>query len=317
MGRPLRIEYPGAFYHVFNRGLEKREIFRQRKDYEKFLFLCGELHRRFRIVFHTYCLMPNHYHLLVETPQANLSRGMRHLDGVYTQSFNRGYQRVGPLFQGRYKAILVEKENYALVLSRYIHLNPVKAGLCQVPEQYPFSSYRSFLGLAPTPPFLNPHWFLEQYGSEVSQAREAFHRFTLEGFGVDNNPLAYVKAGLVLGSRVFFEKIQQKFAKEKKESEEFNRIQEMKSLEEKELVSLVEQFGARASFKKKLLAYALRHYTSLPLKTIQIRVGAPSYRALSMMLSRLEGEREKDSQWGQLLRTFEGTLQSKMWNVET
>src|SRR3989338_4817159 len=128
MARPLRIEYAGAFYHVMNRGLERREIFQSSQDYEKFLTLLDPLFDRYQVRLHSYCLMPNHYHLYVETPQGYLSKIMRQLDGVYTQSYNRRYKRVGPLLQGRYKAILIEKENYSLELSRYIHLNQVKAG---------------------------------------------------------------------------------------------------------------------------------------------------------------------------------------------
>src|SRR3989338_4608181 len=136
MARPLRVEYPGAFYHVFNRGLERREIFRDRGDYERFLALCFKTHHSFKVVLHAYAFLPNHYHLYLETPEANLSRAMRHLDGLYTQSFNRRYTRVGPLLQGRYKAILVDKDNYSMQLARYIHLNPVQAKLAVRPEGY-------------------------------------------------------------------------------------------------------------------------------------------------------------------------------------
>ena len=125
MARPLRVEYEGAFYHVMNRGLERREIFQEERDYEKFLELVEDTHRQYQFKVHSYCLMPNHYHLYIETPQGDLSQGMRHIDGVYTQVYNKRRRRVGPLFQGRYKAIVVEKENYSLEISRYIHLNPV------------------------------------------------------------------------------------------------------------------------------------------------------------------------------------------------
>ena len=147
MARPLRIEYPGAFYHVMNRGLERRVIFRDRLDYQAFLHRCLEVHNRFKVIFHAYSLMPNHYHLMMETPAENLSRAMRHLDSVYTQGFNhRKERRVGPLFQGRYKAILIDKDAYALELSRYIHLNPVKAKIVNRPEDHAYSSFRYYVG---------------------------------------------------------------------------------------------------------------------------------------------------------------------------
>ena len=125
MARPLRIQFEHAFYHVMNRGLERREIFKEKEDYEAFLGIILNLWSRLKFVLHSYCLMPNHYHFFIETPQANLSEIMRGINGFYTQAFNRKYKRVGPLFQGRYKALLVDKDAYALHLSRYIHLNPL------------------------------------------------------------------------------------------------------------------------------------------------------------------------------------------------
>lgn len=136
MGRPLRIEYPGAFYHVTSRGNEKKEVFKSQKDREKFLSYLESATERYGAAIHVYCLMSNHYHLLVETPEGNLSQIMRHINGAYTNYFNTKRQRAGHLFQGRYKAILVEKDAYSLELSRYIHLNPVRAGMVQLPEDY-------------------------------------------------------------------------------------------------------------------------------------------------------------------------------------
>src|SRR6266571_8366879 len=126
MARPLRIEYEGAHYHVTSRGNERKAIFRDDTDREKFLELIGRAVEQFDIRVHAYVLMDNHYHLLIETPKAGLNRALRYLNGVYTQAFNRRHKRVGHLFQGRYKAILVEKDSYLLELSRYIHLNPVR-----------------------------------------------------------------------------------------------------------------------------------------------------------------------------------------------
>ena len=127
MSRPLRIEYVGALYHVTARGDNKAEIYLDDGDREQFLVTLEEVCRRFNWVLHTYCLMDNHYHLLIETPESNLSSGMRQLNGVYTQRFNRKHERVGHVFQGRFKSILVQKEYYLLELARYIVLNPVRA----------------------------------------------------------------------------------------------------------------------------------------------------------------------------------------------
>src|SRR5664279_2859353 len=140
MARPLRIEYPGAFYHVTSRGNEQKDIFRSRKDREKFLGYLESAKERYGAVIHAFCLMNNHYHLLLETPSGNLSQIMRHINGAYTTYFNVKRKRAGHLFQGRYKAILVEADEYAKELSRYIHLNPVRVGIVANPEEYRWSS---------------------------------------------------------------------------------------------------------------------------------------------------------------------------------
>src|SRR3989338_5280796 len=127
MARPLRIEFPEACYHVMNRGSERRNIFLHDTDYEAFLGLLEDAGERWQIKVFAFCLMANHYHLFLKTPQGNLSRVMRHLDGLYTQIFNRTYKRDGPLLRGCYKAIVVDADSYLLELVRYIHLNPVKA----------------------------------------------------------------------------------------------------------------------------------------------------------------------------------------------
>ena len=147
MARPLRIEFPGAVYHITSRGNERKKIFWDDQDRELYLARLDQIHERFHWHVHAYVLMSNHCHLLVETPMANLSRGMRQLNGVYTQEFNRRHGRVGHLFQGRFKAILVEEDNYLLEVSRYIILNPVRAGMVERPEEYRWSSYPSIIGM--------------------------------------------------------------------------------------------------------------------------------------------------------------------------
>jgi len=129
MPRPLRIEYEDAYYHVMNRGRSHQAIFHSEEFFDAFLTVLAEAHQRFGIQIMCYCLMSNHYHLLVKTPQANLGRAMRHINGVYTQRHNRLKQTDGPLFRGRYKAICVGEDSYQLQLSRYIHQNPLEAGI--------------------------------------------------------------------------------------------------------------------------------------------------------------------------------------------
>ena len=136
MARPLRIEYDGALYHITSRGNERKAIFRDDEDRVGFLEALQKVNERFNWICHAYCLMNNHYHLVVETPDGNLSKGMRQLNGVYTQYFNRKHHRVGHIFQGRYKSILIEKESYLLEVSRYVVLNPVRAKAVKKPEDW-------------------------------------------------------------------------------------------------------------------------------------------------------------------------------------
>lgn len=157
MARPLRIEYAGAWYHVMNRGAGKREIFPDDFLRREFLDLLSDLHERYSVCCHAYCLMGNHYHLLLQTRQANLGRAMRHLDGVYTQRHNRHMKTDGPLFRGRYKAQLIDRDNYFLSVSRYVHRNPLVAGLCDRLVDYPWSSYPVFAELRAAPDWLHRH----------------------------------------------------------------------------------------------------------------------------------------------------------------
>src|ERR1700693_1663537 len=149
MARPLRIEYRGAYYHVTSRGNERKAIFRDDADREKFIELVGRAVQDFALRLHGYVLMANHYHLLVETPGGGLSRALRYINGVYTQTFNRRHRRAGHLFQGRYKAIVVDKESYLLELSRYIHLNPWRVKRSQDPFRYRWSSLRAYVSGRP------------------------------------------------------------------------------------------------------------------------------------------------------------------------
>jgi putative transposase len=145
MSRPLRIEYPGAWYHVMNRGRRREEVFLSRTDYESFLEVLRETSAGWNIKVAAYCLMPNHYHLLVTTPEGNISRCMRHINGIYTQRFNRQHQTDGQVFRGRYKAVLVEADSHLLEVLRYIHRNPIRAGMAEAVDDYPWSSHRGYV----------------------------------------------------------------------------------------------------------------------------------------------------------------------------
>ena len=183
MARPLRIEFPGGVYHVTARGNGREAIFLTEADRRLFLDLLGQAIDRFQWRCHAYCLMANHYHLLIETPEANLSRGMRHLNGVYTQRFNRRHERVGHVFQGRYKAIVVQKDPHLLALCRYVVLNPVRAQLVPQADEWPWSSYRATALQDQGPEWLTVEWILAQFASTPRRAARAYRRFVAEGMG--------------------------------------------------------------------------------------------------------------------------------------
>lgn len=203
MSRPLRIEYPGALYHVMARGNARQPIFLDRTDRLRILRVFDHVRDRFRVVFHGHCLMDNHYHLVLETPEGNLSRAMRQLNGVYSQSFNRRHDRVGHLFQGRYKSVLVEKDNHLLELARYVVLNPVREGLVERPEDWEWSSYRATVGLAPCPTFLTIDDLLGFFGSNRSTARRRFRTFIEQS--IESGAGCEPPSPPVLGSKAFAE----------------------------------------------------------------------------------------------------------------
>src|SRR5882724_3151778 len=176
MARPLRIEFPGGLYHVTARGNGRLAIFIDDSDREQFLTVLASVVARYRVLCHAYCLMGNHYHLLLETPEANLSRAMRQLNGVYGQGFNRSHGRSGHVFEGRFQAQVVDKDAYLRAVCRYIVLNPVRAGLVAHPRQWAWSSYRATAGEAPLPAFLTVDWVLSLRDTPVRAAAEDRYR---------------------------------------------------------------------------------------------------------------------------------------------
>lgn len=207
MARPLRIEFSGALYHITARGNERKDIFVDDMDRRRFLDTLTDAGDRFDWLCHAYCLMSNHYHLLVETGSATLSRGMRHLNGVYTQAFNRRHRRVGHLFQGRFTGILVEKEPYLLELARYIILNPVRARMVHTAAEWPWSSYQATAALAAPHPCLTRDWILAAFGTQLREASRRYRDFVSEGA---NQPAPWenLKNQVYLGSESFIEAAQ-------------------------------------------------------------------------------------------------------------
>lgn len=209
MARPLRIEFPGALYHVTSRGDGREKIYLDNKDRKLWLDILQQVYERFNWLIHAYCQMENHYHMLVETPDGNLAKGMRQLNGVYTQRFNQNYGRVGHVYQGRYKAILVQKEAYLLELSRYIVLNPVRAGMVRTARDWPWSNYRATTGMTAKPDWLQTEWILASFGKNNRQAQKAYCRFVSDGRN-EPSPWENLKHQIYLGSENFVEEMQSK-----------------------------------------------------------------------------------------------------------
>lgn len=230
MTRPLRIEYSGAFYHVINRGNAGEKIFKSKSDKEKFLQYLQKAVDRFAINIHTYCLMDNHYHLLLETPEPNLSVAIQWLNVSYAVYFNRKRLRSGHLFQGRFKAILIDADEYLTQLSRYIHLNPVKAKIVDTPADYPWSSYRAFIGKEKkTPDWLEIKWVLSQFGSRKKDAIRSYQSY-IEEIEADDleNPHKEVVGGLILGDTDFVNWVKKEFLSGRDDEQEIPQIKKLK-----------------------------------------------------------------------------------------
>ena len=207
MSRPVRIEFPGAVYHITSRSNVGQLVFTCDDDRKMFLSALGMVASRFGWLIHGYVLMDDHYHVAVETPEANLSKGMRQLNGVYTQYFNRTYQMIGPLFHGRFKGILLEKDTYLLEVCRYIVLNPVGSGKVKSADKYRWSSFRSTVGQVKTPDWLFTEWILSSFGKSTAASQKKYSQYVKQGVG-DTSPLTSKSQQVLLGSPEFLKKMQ-------------------------------------------------------------------------------------------------------------
>lgn len=294
MARQLRIEYEGAFYHVTSRGNQKEDIFFDDSDREKFLEILKRTKDRYRYLLHAYCLMKNHYHLLLETPQANLSQIMQNINTSYTVYINKRHGRFGHLFQGRFKAIIVDKESYLLQLSRYIHLNPVRSGITDSPVNYKWSSYQEFFrnrgGLVETDDTLS--YFSKSKGSAIKKYREFVETEAID----DRSWLDEVKAKVILGREEFIESIKKLLGDKDKDEETFSlkRLIRADISVEKILKVITDKYGKDALRSKKkenigrdVGIYLCRNLTGL--KNLEIgRVFNIKGAAVSIILKKVE-----------------------------
>ncbi len=307
MARPLRIEYPGAYYHVTSRGNEHKAIFRDVADRRKFLEILSSSIEQFIVRLHAYVLMDNHYHLVVETPEGNLSRAIRNVNGVYTQYINRRHRRVGHLFQGRYKAILVDKDSYLIELSRYIHLNPWRVRIGgKDPLGYRWSSLRAYTGREKAPEWLETEEVLGSFGQKGGKARRAYGGFVREGMekGI-KTPWEEVRWQSILGSGSFVEEIEDRFLRDREIG-----LTEIKGLREsrkrvngKRLVAVVCEYYrvkpgdlAKRSHEyteaREVASYLMRRYSLMRLVEIGQKLGL-HYSTVGNVVRKVAGSKDR------------------------
>ena len=248
MAKSLTIEYAQAVYHVTSRGNARKKIFADNQDREIFIATLSAVVKRYNWFCHAYCLMDNHYHLMIETPDANLSIGMRQLNGIYTQKYNARHKRPGHVFSGRFKAILVDKENYLLELCRYVVLNPVRARRVETPEQWTWSSYRATAGLVTKADFLATDWVLGMFSDKRKTAQRRYRRFVEEGIK-QASPWRELQGQILLGDEGFTEKFKLLLA-DKEQVKEIPRLQ--RYVGRPSLVKLFKEIETKASRDKSI-----------------------------------------------------------------
>jgi REP element-mobilizing transposase RayT len=310
MARPLRINYSGAFYHVTSRGNERKNVFKSKRDREKFFEYLDSATQRYDAVIHVFCLMDNHFHLLIETPSGNLPQIMRHINGAYTTYFNVKRARSGHLFQGRYKAILVEIDEYAKELSRYIHLNPVRAKMVKTPEEYEWSSYQFYIGVKKPPEWLYRDFILGYFGGKVSIAQKEYHHFVSTMVNEEyDSPLDEVVSSTLLGSPGFITSIKDKFLSGKKPDKN---LPALKALVEKasmqDIFDEVESvFGKEPALCRNVKMFLSQRYTGEKLKDIGTHFGIGE-SGVSQASRRVNDKIRKEKKFRRKIRKVEKYL---------
>ncbi len=318
MARPLRIEYQDAFYHIIQRGFEKRNILKKNQNKTKFLQYLSQSYQKYQSICHSYCLMDNHYHLIIQTPKANLTKVMHYVNASYAIYYNKRNKRTGPLYQGRYKSILIEADQYLDHLSRYIHLNPVRAKIVKNPQDYPWSSYQYFLRKKAPEKWLEPLFILSNFGKKAKEASSAYRDFVLEGRGREKEIQSYIKEnthhGLILGSNNFSQNIYDKYIKRKKDTEipVTRCFQKDNGLTKERVESIVRNIVKDEAKIRKFTIYTLKRYTQKTLKEISASYKGIGYTGVSILCKRLEEKRKKDKNTGRAIAKIES-----MCNVKT
>lgn len=301
MARPLRLSFPDAAYHIIARGNRKEPIFHDDSDRKCFLDKLNETCVKYGISCFAYCLMDNHYHLFLRTPMANISDGIHHLNSSYTNWFKSKHKIVGVLFQGRYKSILVDENNYAVYLSTYIHANPHRAGMVSVLREYPWSSYPDYVDNRKTFDSLDSSFILRQMSNDLSAARQRYESYVDNNLGITLSPDKIYK-GIALGDEQYVQNVLEKIT-DLGEQREVPSIRDLSSQASEEVIQRVmEEFSIsredifrkkRGNFYRQMTLYLLKQHTSLSLQEIG-KLFNMDYAAVSQSCKRYQ-ERLKNS----------------------
>jgi putative transposase len=318
MARPLRIEYEGAIYHVTARGNERSKIFFTKRDYRKFKEYLAKGETKYGFLLHAYVLMTTHYHLIIETPEGNLSKIMHFLNGSYTTYINVKRKRSGHLFQGRYKAILVDKDSYLLELSRYLHLNPVRAKMVEKPEEYLHSSYGSYISDMKEE-IVTIDMILDLLTRNRAKAGKRYRTF-VEGGLVEElkSPMEKVYGGVMLGGECFIREVLARLENEQLVGVEVSYRKDLRvSIGEEKIISeLCKHYGCtlaeiakdKRSEARKAGVYLLKNNTGATNAEIGELFGGISYSAVAKIYQNFSRQIEEDKELAGRLKNLLGNI---------
>ena len=310
MARPLRIEFPGAIYHVTSRGNEQKAVFKSQRDREQFLSYLESATERYEAVIHVYCLMDNHYHLLLETPAGNLSQIMHHVNGAYTTYFNTRRSRAGHLFQGRYKAILIDADAYARELSRHIHLNPVRAGIAENPAEYKWSSCRYYTVQKKAPAWLKRQFILGYFDQKLASAMKRYHNFVSAVIDQEyKDPLAELSNPVILGSEAFVAQIKERFLRDKKADRDLPALRRLSSRPGLDQIekAVDSALPSEKKLARQIKLYFCHRYSGRKLSEIGERFGI-GLSGVTQASRRVGLKAKKERKLGKLLKRIENNL---------
>jgi len=326
MSRPLRISFNNAVYHITARGNRKEKIFYSNDDRRVFLQKMDQTFLKYSFICYAYCLMDNHYHLFIKTSLANINQGMHYLNASYANYFTAKYKTNGPLFQGRYKSLLVDEDNYALTLSTYIHLNPLRAGITKNLDEYTWSSLLDYLGKREKElKKLDTQFILTRLHNNLTRARPIYKRYLLENLSMDF-PVKDIYRGIALGKESFIKKIESKI-KAIGEKREIQTTKYQDSYSPEEIIQKASQAfnltkgevlkKQRGNLYRQISLYLLKRYSSLSLKEVG-KIFDMDYTAVSQATRRFEDRIIKDNKIRTMLNSVLELLKDKeMSNVKT